>query len=237
MADFTSGGEERGVFWVESRRGEGIGEGVEVGSVVQPTVYGHPEDFPNGQPQPDLSHLNLYDRSESQVDSDSSPIAPHKTYYTAPPHTRLPASFLPPTKHSTLIRGSLIAQFASPNPGCLADAAELVAPYVDGLDLNCGCPQRWAYNEGIGCALLRKPELVRDMVRAVKGRLGWGWPVSVKIRVDPDLKWVWRTGTCTIALTLALAPKYRPIPHCRDLVAWYPGAVLWCRAELINSPS
>ncbi|GFZ43993.1 tRNA-dihydrouridine synthase 4 [Saitozyma sp. JCM 24511] len=186
MADFTSSKDERGVFWVEDRRGEGIGEGVEVGSVVQPTIYGHPEDFPNGQP--DLSHLNLDDPSEFQADSDSRPTAPHKTYYTAPPHTRLPPSFLPPAKHSTLIRGSLIAQFASPNPGCLADAAELVAPYVDGLDLNCGCPQRWAYNEGIGCALLRKPELVRDMVRAVKGRLGWGWPVSVKIRVDPDLK-------------------------------------------------
>jgi hypothetical protein len=197
------------VFWVENRTGEGVGQGVEVGSVVQPMIYGHPEDFPNGQP--DLSHLNLDDPSESQAGSDSPPIASHKTYYTAPPSSRLPPSFLPPTKHSTLIRGSLIAQFASPNAGCLADAAELVAPYVDGLDLNCGCPQRWAYNEGIGCALLRKPELVRDMVRAVKGRLGWGWPVSVKIRVDPDLKWVWR-GARVHTLSHSHLRSHRDIP-------------------------
>lgn len=110
------------------------------------------------------------------------------TYHKPGSSSRLPPTPHPPTKHSQLVRGALTAQFASPNATSLADAAELIALYVDGLDLNCGCPQRWAYHEGIGCALLRKPELVREMVRAVKGRLGWGWPVSIKIRVDPDLQ-------------------------------------------------
>jgi tRNA-dihydrouridine synthase 4 len=50
-----------------------------------------------------------------------------------------------------------------------------------------GCPQKWAFQEGIGCALLRKPDTVRDLVRSVKQRLGWEFPVSVKIRVDDDL--------------------------------------------------
>ena len=113
-----------------------------------------------------------------------------KTFYRQRGHDRLPPSPTPPTKQSVLVKGSLIAQFASPNGKSLADAAELISPFVDGLDLNCGCPQKWAYHEGIGCALLRKPELVRDMVRTVKDRLGWNWPVSVKIRVDPDLKYV-----------------------------------------------
>lgn len=49
-------------------------------------------------------------------------------------------------------------------------------------------PQPWAYSEGIGSGLLRKPELVRDLVRGVKARLGDGFCMSVKIRVDPDLK-------------------------------------------------
>ena len=110
------------------------------------------------------------------------------TYHEPGSTSRLPPTPNPPTKHSKLVRGALLAQFASPNAASLADAAELIAPYVDGLDLNCGCPQKWAYHEGIGCALLRKPELVRDMVRAVKNRMGWGWPVSIKIRIDPDLK-------------------------------------------------
>lgn len=40
----------------------------------------------------------------------------------------------------------------------------------------------------IGCYLLRQPEKVRNLVRGVKDRLGWGYPISVKIRIDQDLK-------------------------------------------------
>lgn len=125
-----------------------------------------------------------YERDEDQPGPSrrsSSPIVADLS------HGRLPTSPTPPTPHSRLVRGNLIAQFASPNGPSLADAAELISPYVDGLDLNCGCPQKWAYNEGIGCALLRKPELVGDMVRCVKDRMGWEFPVSVKIRIDPDM--------------------------------------------------
>ena len=156
VSDFTTSGEERGVFWMEPRRlGSASGSSSRLEGVA--TSSHHPE------------------RAEAI------------THHKAKSHARLPPTLRPPTKNSRLVRGALLAQFASPNATSLADAAELISPYVDGLDLNCGCPQKWAYHEGIGCALLRKPELVRDMVRAVKSRLGWGWPVSVKIRVDPDL--------------------------------------------------
>ena len=37
----------------------------------------------------------------------------------------------------------LVVQFAASNARDFADAAELVAPYADGVDLNCGCPQRY----------------------------------------------------------------------------------------------
>ena len=36
------------------------------------------------------------------------------------------------------IRGTLVAQFASCEPQSFADAVELIHPYVDGVDLNCG---------------------------------------------------------------------------------------------------
>ncbi|KAF0427427.1 tRNA-dihydrouridine synthase [Gigaspora margarita] len=62
----------------------------------------------------------------------------------------------------------LIIQFASNSPVELAKAAELVIGYVDGIDLNCGCPQKWALNEGIGANLMDKPELVKDMIRTIK---------------------------------------------------------------------
>lgn len=69
-----------------------------------------------------------------------------------------------------------------------AKAAEMVQPYCDGVDLNCGCPQSWAIQEGIGCGLMRKPELVRDMVIAAKERCGEDFCVSVKIRIHSDLQ-------------------------------------------------
>lgn len=56
-------------------------------------------------------------------------------------------------KTPRLVRGSLIAQFAANDPVHLAEASELIRPYVDAIDINCGCPQKWAYAEGIGSFL------------------------------------------------------------------------------------
>ncbi|KAK4547608.1 hypothetical protein LTR36_000565 [Oleoguttula mirabilis] len=88
----------------------------------------------------------------------------------------------------------LIAQFASAGPEDFARAAELIAPWVDGVDLNCGCPQSWAAKEAIGCSLMEHPDIVAEMVRAAKARLSPSKSVSVKIRVHKDLtqtvRWV-----------------------------------------------
>ncbi|THH06311.1 hypothetical protein EW145_g4173 [Phellinidium pouzarii] len=86
------------------------------------------------------------------------------------------------------VRGALIAQFAANESQLFADAVELIRPHVDGVDLNCGCPQGWAYKEEIGCWLLRHPDIVADIVRAAKNRVETSFPISIKIRVDNDLK-------------------------------------------------
>jgi len=83
----------------------------------------------------------------------------------------------------------LIVQFAAKDAVTLARAAEMVYPYVDGVDLNCGCPQTWACQEGIGAGLMKNPEAVRDMVRGVKARLGSEFCVSTKIRIHSDLRY------------------------------------------------
>jgi len=80
----------------------------------------------------------------------------------------------------------VIAQFAAKDSVTLSRAAEMVFPYVDGVDLNCGCPQTWACQEGIGAGLMKDPETVRDMVRGVKSRIGIC--VSAKIRIHADLR-------------------------------------------------
>jgi hypothetical protein len=94
-----------------------------------------------------------------------------------------------PTRPARRVRGNMIAQFAANDSEYLSGAVELIKPYVDAVDINCGCPQRWAYKEGIGSFLLRSPETVAGMVKSVKARVE-GIPVHVKIRVDPDLKCV-----------------------------------------------
>ncbi|KAI1386846.1 FMN-linked oxidoreductase [Hypoxylon trugodes] len=110
-----------------------------------------------------------------------------------------------------------IAQFGANDPTELSRAASLAAPFVNGVDLNCGCPQSWACASTLGAALMNHRELVRDMVTATRERLtrnGWdvtcppnsnsnsnsnpnpdsdtqttrGRSISVKIRVHKDLR-------------------------------------------------
>ncbi|XP_063820887.1 tRNA-dihydrouridine(20a/20b) synthase [NAD(P)+]-like isoform X1 [Ostrinia nubilalis] len=82
----------------------------------------------------------------------------------------------------------LIVQFAANNALDFADASKLIYPYADGVDLNCGCPQKWAMKDGYGCALLSKPNLIFNLVREVKNSLSPNFSISVKIRVLDDLK-------------------------------------------------
>jgi len=81
----------------------------------------------------------------------------------------------------------LVAQLAA-NDGVIAHkAAQFLAPFVDGFDINCGCPQTWVLKEGIGGALSSKPELVEDIVKQVRAGLPPLTPLSIKIRLRPNL--------------------------------------------------
>ena len=51
------------------------------------------------------------------------------------------------------------------------------------MDLNCGCPQRWAMQDGYGSALLKTPELIADMLSTVRRNLPSTFSVSVKVRL------------------------------------------------------
>uniref|UniRef100_A0A182QKF6 DUS-like FMN-binding domain-containing protein n=1 Tax=Anopheles farauti TaxID=69004 RepID=A0A182QKF6_9DIPT len=77
----------------------------------------------------------------------------------------------------------LIAQFAANNGVDFLSASEMVYPYVDGVDLNCGCPQRWAMAEGYGSALLKTPERIADMLAMVRRNMPNSFSVSVKVRL------------------------------------------------------
>ncbi|KZC12471.1 tRNA-dihydrouridine(20a/20b) synthase [NAD(P)+]-like, partial [Dufourea novaeangliae] len=82
----------------------------------------------------------------------------------------------------------LVVQFAAKTVHDFCNAAEMVSPYCNGVDLNCGCPQRWAMKDGYGADLLRKPELVKDLIYQVRSRIPNPFTVSVKIRLLKDIR-------------------------------------------------
>lgn len=82
--------------------------------------------------------------------------------------------------------GPVALQIFGSEPDVMARATEMilrdetggVSPFM--IDINMGCPVKKIFSNGDGSALMRSPELIRDIVRAV--RSSTDLPVSVKIR-------------------------------------------------------
>jgi tRNA-dihydrouridine synthase 4 len=84
----------------------------------------------------------------------------------------------------------LIVQFASSKIDEFATAAQLVQPFSDGVDLNCGCPQKWAAKEGIGAVMIKKPDLICELIKDAKRRVNHdpNFTVSAKIRIHEKVE-------------------------------------------------
>lgn len=83
----------------------------------------------------------------------------------------------------------MIVQFAANSSTDFLHATQMVQNYADGVDLNCGCPQKWAMTDGYGSYLLKKPEVIEDMVKTVRRNVPSTFSVSVKVRLlSTDLK-------------------------------------------------
>ncbi len=89
--------------------------------------------------------------------------------------------------NSSLNDKPLGVQIFGSDPAVLFDAAQVVSDYgADLLDINMGCPVKKVVKTGAGAALLRNPEQVRLILRAV--RKATSLPLTVKIRSG------WRHG-------------------------------------------
>lgn len=75
----------------------------------------------------------------------------------------------------------LLVQFCANDPKALLEAAKLVAPYCDAVDLNLGCPQGIARKGRYGAFLQEDQELVHSLVRTLHENLPV--PVTAKIRI------------------------------------------------------
>lgn len=77
----------------------------------------------------------------------------------------------------------IVAQLFSAIPERMEKAAGIVADLgFDGIDINMGCPDKAVEKSGCGAALIKDPELAKELIRAAKEG-GRGLPVSVKTRM------------------------------------------------------
>lgn len=80
----------------------------------------------------------------------------------------------------------IVAQFFSKDPNIMRQAGKLAAEFgFDGVDINMGCPDANVCKQGAGAAIIKNPELARELIRATKEGVkesGREIPVSVKTR-------------------------------------------------------
>ncbi|KAI5366590.1 Putative aldolase-type TIM barrel, tRNA-dihydrouridine synthase, DUS-like, FMN-binding protein [Septoria linicola] len=79
----------------------------------------------------------------------------------------------------------LIYQIGTANPETAVEAAKLIAKDVAGIDVNAGCPKPFSTSGGMGAALLKTPEKLCSILRALVKEVGIPYEVgiSVKIRI------------------------------------------------------
>ena len=81
----------------------------------------------------------------------------------------------------------IIAQFFTSKPEMMRKAAELAVKLgFDGVDINMGGPDKSVEKQGAGAALIKNPELAKEIILAAKEgakKNGKNLPVSVKTRI------------------------------------------------------
>lgn len=77
----------------------------------------------------------------------------------------------------------IVAQLFTSNPEHMEQAAALCLELgYDGIDINMGCPDRSIEKQGCGSAMIKTPDVAKEVIRAAKRGAG-GIPVSVKTRI------------------------------------------------------
>ena len=86
--------------------------------------------------------------------------------------------------------GRVAVQIFGSEPDVMAKAAQRLSHGEEGgippcaIDINMGCPVHKVFSNGEGSALMRKPELIRQIVKSVSGSIDI--PCTVKIRLGVD---------------------------------------------------
>jgi len=98
-----------------------------------------------------------------------------------------------------------IVQLGASDAVTALKAASIVSRDVNGIDFNMGCPKHFSVQGGMGAALLKQPETVKDILSTLKRNLTN--PISCKIRLLSTvsatidlLKIIEQTGVSAVAI-------------------------------------
>ena len=124
------------------------------------------------------------------------------------------------------------AQLLGSDPGCLAEnAAKLAALGPAGIDLNFGCPAKGVNRHRGGAVLLDEPELIAEIVAAVRRAVPRHVPVSAKMRLGyNDAS---RALECALAIAGGGADEL--VVHARTKADGYRPPAYWERIQEIRA--
>ncbi|KAF7846195.1 hypothetical protein BT93_L4891 [Corymbia citriodora subsp. variegata] len=77
----------------------------------------------------------------------------------------------------------LIYQIGTSNPDTAVEAAKLIAGDVAGIDVNAGCPKPFSTSGGMGAALLKTPDLLCDILRALVSEVGNPFEIGISVKI------------------------------------------------------
>ncbi|VVU95609.1 Dihydrouridine synthase (Dus) [seawater metagenome] len=86
---------------------------------------------------------------------------------------------------STVKDEPLAFQLGTSNAGLAVKAIDVVYQDIQAIDVNMGCPLPYSTKGGMGAALLKKPELIVDILKTLKRN--FNKPVTCKIRLLDDI--------------------------------------------------
>lgn len=123
-----------------------------------------------------LTRIGGVDRCVSEFIRVTNTLLPERTFLRIVPEL---------TNGSKTFAGVPVRpQLLGSDPQCLADNAARVASMgCDGVDLNFGCPAKQVNRHGGGSVLLQDPEVLYQIVRAVRAAVPAHQVVSAKMRL------------------------------------------------------
>lgn len=170
-----------------------------------------------------LTRVGGIDRCVSEFIRVTDTLLPEKAFLRIVPelgnHSRTPAGV--PVR----------VQLLGSDPTCLAEnAARVAALGAEGVDLNFGCPAKIVNRHRGGAILLDEPELIHQIVAAVRRAVPAHLPVSAKMRLGYHCT----TRTLECATAIASAGACELVVHARTKADGYRPPAYWDRIAAIR---